>query len=102
MAASGLFRDGTDFDARQGATGIAFGYAPTSHVTTWTQFDGQFIDGQDARPYVFVNETSFEVYRGIWAVMSPQARVGGGDQIPNCYGWAWARYCCRARTSMST
>ena len=83
VAASGLFRDGTDFDARQGATGIAFGYAPTSRVTTWTQFDGQFIDGQDSTSYVFVNETSFELYRGIWAVLSPQARVGGGDQIPD-------------------
>jgi len=83
VAASGLFRDGTDFERRQGSTGIAFGYAPTSHVTTWTQFDGQFIDGQDATSYVFVNETSFEVYRGIWAVISPQARVGGGDQLPD-------------------
>jgi hypothetical protein len=83
VAASGLFRDGTDFEARQGSTGVAFGYAPTSHVTTWTQFDGQFIDGQDATSYVFVNETSFEVYRGIWAVVSPQARFGGGQQLPD-------------------
>jgi hypothetical protein len=83
LAASALFRDGTDFEARQGATGLAFGFAPTSHVTTWTQFDGQFIDGQDATSYVFVNETSFEVYRGIWAVVSPQARFGGGDQNPD-------------------
>jgi hypothetical protein len=83
VAASGLFRDGTDFEARQGSTGLAFGYAPTSRVATWTQFDGQFVDGQDSTSYVFVNETSFEVYRGIWAVVSPQARVGGGDQIPD-------------------
>jgi hypothetical protein len=83
VAASGMFRDGTDFDPRQGATGVAFGYAPTGHITTWTQFDGQFIDGQDSTSYVFVNETSFEVYRGIWAVVSPQARFGGGDQIPD-------------------
>jgi hypothetical protein len=81
VAASGLFRDGTDFEARQGSTGVAFGYAPTSHVTTWTQFDGQFTDGLDTS-YVFVNETSFEVYRGIWAVVSPQARRGG-DQLPD-------------------
>jgi hypothetical protein len=83
VAASGLFRDGTDFEARQGSTGVAFGYAPTSHVTTWTQFDGQIIDGQDATSYVFVNETSFEVYRGLWAVVSPQARFGGGEQLPD-------------------
>ncbi len=83
VAASGLFRDGTDLDPRQGSTGIAFGYAPTSRVTTWSQFDGQFVDGQDSTSYVFVNETSFEVYRGIWAVLSPQARFGGGDQIPD-------------------
>jgi hypothetical protein len=83
VAASGTFRDGTDFEPRQGSTGLAFGYAPTSHVTTWTQFDAQFIDGQDATSYVFVNETSFEVYRGIWAVVSPQARFGGGEQLPD-------------------
>ena len=83
IAASGIFRDGTDLDARQGATGIAFGYAPTSRLTTWTQFDGQFVDRQDATSFVFVNETSFEVYRGIWAVVSPQALGGGGDQVPN-------------------
>jgi hypothetical protein len=83
VAASGLFRDATDFEPRQGSTGIAFGYAPTSHVTTWTQFDGQFVKGQDATSYVFVNETSLEVYRGLWAVVSPQARFGGGDQLPD-------------------
>jgi hypothetical protein len=83
VAASGLFRDRSDVEARQGSTGLAFGYAPTSRVTTWTQFDGQFIDGQDATSFVFVNETSFEVYRGIWAVVSPQALAGGGDQIPD-------------------
>jgi hypothetical protein len=81
VAASAIFRDGTDLEPRQGATGIAFGYAPTSRLTTWTQFDGQFIERQDATSYIFVNETSFEVYRGIWAVISPQARFGGGDEV---------------------
>jgi hypothetical protein len=81
VVASGIFRDGTDFEPRQGATGIAFGYAPTSRLTTWTQFDGQFVE-HDSTSYTFVNETSFEVYRGIWAVLSPQARFGG-DQLPD-------------------
>jgi len=81
VAASGIFRDGTDFEPRQGATGIAFGYAPTSRLTTWTQFDGQFVE-HDSTSYIFVNETSFEVYRGIWAVLSPQVRFGG-DQLPD-------------------
>jgi hypothetical protein len=83
VAASGIFRDGTDLQPRQGATGIALGYAPTSRLTTWTEFDGQFVERQDATSYIFVNETSFEVYRGIWAVVSPQARFGGGAQVPD-------------------
>jgi hypothetical protein len=32
---------------------------------------------------VIANETSFEVYRGIWAVVTPQARVGGDRFTPD-------------------
>ena len=45
--------------------------------------DGQFRDGGKTASYVLVNETSLEVYRGIWLTVTPQARVGGGDTVPD-------------------
>ena len=44
--------------------------------------DGQFRDASKTA-FVVVNETSLEVYRGIWLVLTPQARVGGGDTVPD-------------------
>jgi hypothetical protein len=78
MAASGLYRGESDVEPRLGSAGLAFGVAPTSRLTTWTQVDGQFREGASATSYVLVNETSLEVYRGIWLTVTPQARLGGG------------------------
>jgi hypothetical protein len=83
VAASGLYRAESDIEPTLGSAGIAFGYAPTSRVTTWTQVDGQFRDGASDTSYVLVNETSFELYRGIWLTVTPQARVGGGAAVPD-------------------
>jgi len=83
VAASGLYRAASDLDSRLGSAGIAFGYAPLSRLTTWTQVDGQFRDGAASTSYVVANETSLEVYRGIWLVVTPQARVGGGAAVPD-------------------
>jgi hypothetical protein len=83
VAASGLYRAESDIEPTLGSAGIAFGYAPTSRVTTWTQFDGQFRDGASDTSYVLVNETSLELYRGIWLTVTPQARVGGGAAVPD-------------------
>jgi hypothetical protein len=83
LVGSGLFRDESDVEPRSGAAGVAFGYAPLSRLATWTQVDGLFSDGQASTTYVIANETSFEVYRGIWAVVTPQARVGGGSSVPD-------------------
>ena len=83
VAASGLYRAESDIDPRLGSAGVAFGYAPTSRVTTWTQVDGQFREGASETSYVLVNETSLEVYRGIWLTVTPQARVGGGAAVPD-------------------
>jgi hypothetical protein len=82
VAASGLYRAESDIEPRLGSAGVAFGYAPTSRLTTWTQVDGQFRDTSETA-YVLVNETSFEVYRGIWLQVMPQARVGGGASAPD-------------------
>jgi hypothetical protein len=83
LAASGLFRAESDSEPAAGSAGLAFGYAPLSRLTTWTQVDGQFRDGASETAYVIANETSFEVYRGVWAVVTPQARVGGGPAVPD-------------------
>ena len=66
-----------------GSAGLAFGFAPTSRITTWTQVDGQFREGAGDTSYVLVNETSLEVYRGLWLTVTPQARVGGGEAVPD-------------------
>lgn len=83
VAASGLYRAESDVDPRLGSAGVAFGFAPTPRLTTWTQVDGQFRDGATATSYLLVNETSLEVYRGIWLTVTPQARVGGGAAVPD-------------------
>lgn len=87
VAASGLFRAESDLEPRLGSAGLAFGYAPASRLTTWTQVDGQFRDGASTS-YVVVNETSLEVYRGLWLTASPQARVGGGAAVPDLLRFA--------------
>lgn len=82
LAASGLFRAESDAEPAMGSAGLAVGFAPASRLTTWTQVDGQFRDGASEAAWVIANETSFELYRGIWAVVTPQARIGGG-QLPD-------------------
>ena len=83
LVGSGLFRAESEIEPRHGAAGVAFGYAPTSRLTTWTQMDGVFREGPGSTSYVLVNETSYEIYRGLWAVVTPQARVGGGAAVPD-------------------
>ena len=67
-------------DPQSGAAGFAFGFAPTSHVSR--------LDGSGRKPadegrrravsWVVANETSVEVYRGIWLKVSPQFLTSGG------------------------
>jgi len=83
FVASGLFRGESDDQARHGAGGVAFGFVPVPKLTVWTQLDTRFQAGVDDPAYVIVNETSYEVYRGIWLKVSPQARTGGGDSTPD-------------------
>ena len=83
VAASGLFRNESDLEPQRGSAGVALGFAPGSRLTTWTQIDGQFREGATDTSYVFINETSLEVYRGIWVTFTPQARFGGGEAVPD-------------------
>jgi hypothetical protein len=82
LVGSALFRAESDVEPQSGAVGAALGFAPMARLSTWTQVDGVFADGQPTS-YVLTNETAFEVYRGLWAVVTPQARVGGGSAIPD-------------------
>jgi hypothetical protein len=78
IVGSALYRDPTDLDPRSGLAGGAVGFAPTSRVSIWTEVDGQLqAETAGGRSWVVVNETSIEVYRGIWLKLSPQLRTSG-------------------------
>lgn len=80
LVASGLFRDAATLVPQTGAGGLAFGYAPTARLNTWTEFDTEFQQGSGGTPsYIVANETAFEVYRGVWLKFSPQLRTSVGD-----------------------
>jgi hypothetical protein len=80
LVASGLYRDASDVEPRNGALGLAFGVAPTSRLTLWTQADARFQEGTEGEPgYTFLGEAAFEVYRGVWVKLSPQLLTEFGD-----------------------
>ena len=78
LVASGIVRDESDVQAQSGAAGLAFGFAPGSRLTTWTQIDAVATTRPNRTAWVVVNETAFEVYRGVWIKASPQLRTDGG------------------------
>ena len=78
LIGSGFYRDSTEVDPRSGAVGGAFGFAPTSHVSIWTEADANLTtQAAGGHTWVVVNETSIEVYRGIWLKLSPQLHTSG-------------------------
>ena len=80
LVASGLFRDASDLQSRNGALGLAFGFAPTSRLTLWTQADARFRAGTSGDVgYTFLGEAAFEVYRGVWVKLTPQLLTEVGD-----------------------
>jgi hypothetical protein len=83
LVVSAQYRDATTIETRRGSGGAAFGFAPVPHVTVWTQVDGIFEAGAGSPGVLLVNETSVEVYRGIWLKVSPQLRGGGGEESPD-------------------
>ena len=72
---SGRYRDASKVVARNGAGGIAFGFAPVSRLTTWTEVDTEVRQGPSDPSYIVVNETAFEAIRGLWLKFSPQVRL---------------------------
>jgi hypothetical protein len=76
LVGSAFYRHSTDVDPQSGAAGGAFGFAPSSHLTIWTEVDAVLqTKAVGGHSWVAVNETSLEVYRGIWLKVSPQVRT---------------------------
>lgn len=85
IVASGLYRNTSSLEARNGAGGIAFGFAPTRRLSVWTEADAQFEQGM-GRGYILVNETACETFRGLWLKFSPQVRTVTGDTSTRVFG----------------
>jgi hypothetical protein len=80
LVVSGLWRNRSDLAPRTSATGLAFGFAPISRLSIWTEVDAQFEQGASGAPvYTVLNETSVEIVRGLWLKFSPQLRTAPGD-----------------------
>jgi len=90
LVASGLFHGASRLDARNGSAGLALGFSPVRRLTIWTEGDAQFQQGLSGAPsYVLVNETGFEVYRGVWLKVSPQLRTSFGDTSGGTLRWVF-------------
>ena len=75
LAASVLHRGASEAAARSTNTGLSFGYAPASWLTTWTHADVGFQQWTaSGRAYILANQTSVEAFRGLWLRISPQWR----------------------------
>lgn len=86
---SGLYRDGAVGRPGQRAGGVAVGFAPTRHVTLWTQGDVVSTEGADKTALVLTHETAVEAVRGVWLKVSPQLRTAAGFQ-PQVMRWAFS------------
>ena len=79
IVGSAFYRDSTDLDPKSGSVGGAFGFAPTSRVSIWTQVDANLqTQARGGHSWVVANETSVEAYRGLWLKFAPQLRTSGG------------------------
>ncbi len=68
-----LHRGASDRAGRSTAVGASFGHAPVPWLTTWTQVDVRFQDSAPGdRAVILTNQTSVEVWRGVWLRVSPQ------------------------------
>ena len=81
LVLSGLYRGASELTTRNRMGGVALGFAPTRRFTTWTEVDALSQPGTPGPPgYTLLNETGFEVYRGIWLKFSPQLRTDVGNR----------------------
>lgn len=80
LVVSGLYRAKSNLEPATTGGGLAFGFSPLRRLTVWTEADVKQRSGNSGAPvYTLVNETSFEVYRGIWLKVSPQLQTAYGD-----------------------
>ena len=101
IVGSAFYRHSTDVDPQSGAVGGAFGFAPTSHVSIWTEVDANLqTKAAGGHSWVVVNETSVEVYRGDLAeVLATAPHVRRRRRaLQICAASSSQRTCCRART----
>lgn len=77
IVGSGIYRAASEIAPEQGSAGLAFGFAPVSKFTIWSQGDVKG-DERNGASFVFVNETAYEAARGLWLKVSPQVRTGSG------------------------
>ena len=86
VVGSGFYRAESDVEVQSGAVGGALGLAPLRRLTIWTEGDAHLQDDGAGTSFVFVNETSWEVVRGVWAKFTPQGRTGS-DLVPGVFRW---------------
>jgi hypothetical protein len=89
LVVSGIYRAKSRLEQETGGGGLAFGIAPSSRLSIWSEADVQFRagsiqasggqQGSGAPSYVLLNETSLEIIRGLWLKVSPQLRTEYGD-----------------------
>ena len=94
LVGSAAFRAASDVRPRSGLAGLALGVAPVSGLSVWSQLDASMTEGPLRQTaWIFVNETAYEVYPGIWARISPQYRgddgSGAGDIGRLVLGASW-------------
>jgi hypothetical protein len=86
LVGSGLYRNASSLQARHGAAGGAVGLAPWRRLSIWTEGNA-LVRGEDGgTSFVFANETSFEVIRGVWLKVSPHG-LAGPDRVPGVFRW---------------
>ena len=86
LVGSGLYRNASSLQARHGAAGGAVGLAPWRRLSIWTEGNALVRGDDGGTSFVFANETSFEVIRGVWLKVSPQG-LTGTDRVPGVFRW---------------
>jgi len=86
LVVSGQYHAKSNVQPEAAGGGLAFGFSPLRRLTVWTEADLKQQSTNTGAPlYVLLNETSFEVYRGIWLKFGPQLQTA----YNNTSGGTW-------------
>jgi len=89
LALSGLYRGATDHAPQQWMGNVAIGWSPAPRLSIWTELNTRVAEGWKGTPeYVVFNETSFELYRGVWLKFSPQLSTELGNVSGGLSRWS--------------